>query len=259
MYKDILSDLVITKVHWASTFYNDVTPKIRRVCRPLWAVILKYEGETIYTVGERQYRSDAEHAIILPKGSSYEWQCTRAGHYCVVEFDCAAVSEELFLLPVRNGERLLRQFKDLERRRMLKTSGTEMESIRDTYSILLRLLQAEQQRYLPSEKHAKIAPALEYIAEHFSTPLKNDELAALTGLSTVYFRKLFTEAVGQPPIEYIQSLRIRKAKEMLRSDYSSITAVALAVGYQNIYDFSRAFKKHTGISPSQYKSDHTSQ
>ena len=53
-------------------------------------------------------------------------------------------------------------------------------------------------------------------------------------------------------MNYIQNLRIRRAKEMLQSDYSSITDIAFALGYNNIYEFSKAFKKHTGVSPTKY-------
>lgn len=47
-------------------------------------------------------------------------------------------------------------------------------------------------------------------------------------------------------------MRIKKAKEMLKSDYGSITGIAESLGYLNIYDFSRNFKNHVGISPSEY-------
>ena len=129
----------------------------------------------------------------------------------------------------------------------------EIESIRDTYSVLLLMMQQMQKKYLPTEKTSKINPALEYIANNYNQSIKNDVLAGLCNLSTVYFRKLFTEIIGTSPISYVHELRIKKAKEMLKSDYGNITNVAESLGYLNIYDFSRTFKKHTGISPTKYE------
>lgn len=68
----------------------------------------------------------------------------------------------------------------------------------------------------------------------------------------VYFRKLFCEIYGTSPIKYVNNLRIKKAKEALGSDYSSISDIALMLGFNNIYEFSRAFKAHTGSSPTEY-------
>ena len=47
--------------------------------------------------------------------------------------------------------------------------------------------------------------------------------------------------------------RIKKAKEMLETDYGNIGDIALSLGYKSIYDFSRAFKKRTSLSPSRYR------
>ena len=59
--------------------------------------------------------------------------------------------------------------------------------------------------------------------------------------------------MGVSPISYVHDLRIQKAKEMLRSDYDSLSSVAQSLGYLNLYDFSRDFKKHTGVAPSKYE------
>lgn len=55
--------------------------------------------------------------------------------------------------------------------------------------------------------------------------------------------------------EYLHKLRIKKAKEILRSDYESISDIASSLGYADVYDFSRTFKK-VGLSPSQYAKLH---
>ncbi len=107
---------------------------------------------------------------------------------------------------------------------------------------------------MSSDKMAKLLPAVEYIHANYGANISNDSLAALTGLSTAYFRQLFKEAYGTSPIEYVKQLKIKKAKEMLRGDFGSITDIATSLGYMSIYDFSRDFKKHTGVSPSIYAS-----
>jgi len=138
----------------------------------------------------------------------------------------------------------------LEFARNRKTPTTEMESIRDLYSILLQAARASE--YLPTKKQERVAPAVEYISQNYTKPITNRELAALTGLSTVYFRKLFTEVMGTSPMVYARRLRIEKARELLQSDYGTLTDLAQSLGYASLYDFSRDFKKHTGTAPSHY-------
>ncbi|MBQ4528493.1 MAG: helix-turn-helix transcriptional regulator [Clostridia bacterium] len=252
MNLSILSDLIITKVYSATTMYTVKNTKTKRNNRPCWAIVIKYEGETIYTVKNKDYLSDINNFVILPKGCSYDWHCTKSGHFSIIEFESEPVFDDIIALHVKNSEKYLKVFKELEYKRTLKKQMYEIESIRDTYSILLMLIQSVNTKYLPAEKINKIDPALDYIAKNYNHNIKNDVLANLCNLSTVYFRKLFTKTMGTSPIAYVHELRIKKAKEMLKSDYSSITDIAQSLGYLNIYDFSRAFKKYTGISPSKF-------
>jgi YesN/AraC family two-component response regulator len=232
--------------------YNEKNIKSKRINRPHWAIIIKYEGETVYKANGRTYISNKENIAILPKGSSYEWLCTKSGHVATIEFDCETMCSDIFSFRVKDGEKILKLFKELEYKRTMKNPIYKMESIRDCYTIILNLIQAEKRSYLPSCKLQKITPAMDYIAKNYSRNITNDELANLIGVSTVYFRKLFTEVVGTSPIAYVHKLRIKKAKEMLKSDYGSISDIAYSLGYLSVYDFSRTFKKHTGIPPSKF-------
>ena len=190
--------------------------------------------------------------VILPKGCSYEWHCTKPGFFSIIEFDSDITCDEIFSFSVKDGEKFLETFKELEVKRTLKKPMYELESIRDCYSIILKLTQMKDNKYVTTCKQQKIALAMDYIAQSYNREITNDILAEITGFSTVYFRKLFTEIYGIPPITYVHRLRIKKAKEMLQSDYGSITDIAKSLGYLDIYEFSKDFKKHTGVPPSKW-------
>ena len=250
-----LSQLVITKIHSVSTIYNQKSnARTVRKERPCWGLIYKYEGETLYKKDGKEYLSNASRIVLLPKGSSYEWSCTQAGHYVVVEFESDLACDEIFTFEHSEPDAMLKIFKDLERSWLSKKPFHELESIHATYGIILKAAKkyAKIGNYAPNAKKSKLAPAVSHILHNFTKSIKNDELAALCQISTIYFRKLFFEVYGTSPIKYIHSLRIRRAKEMLRSDYNSLSDVAFSLGYNSIYEFSKDFKKHTGVSPSKF-------
>ena len=250
---DILSDLVITGVHSVSTLHSPKGAGARRFDRSSWAIVLKYEGETVYHTNGGRIVSDLQHIAVLPRGCTYEWECTQSGHYTIIEFEAEKTYPAPFALPIRHGDKILKMCKELEYKRTLGGPMVGAESIRDVYSILLAVTAPSLDKYIPDSKRERLRPAIEYISQHLGTPIRNDELAATIGVSTVYFRKLFTEVMGVSPITYTKQLRIEKAKEMLGSDYGTLTDIALSLGYSGLYDFSRDFKKQVGIAPSRYQ------
>ena len=253
MERNILSDLIITNIVSATTIYTDKGAKSKKSNRPVWALSLKYEGETEYTCGGREILSNANEIILLPCGSDYEWTCTKPGHCTIIDFECNRKEKGIYSFRASNAEKILRKFRETEYRMTLRSPMYLQESLRCLYDIILSLSAERAASYIPASKSSKIQPAIDYIAKNYAQKISNDFLASLCGLSTVYFRKLFSEIYSTSPIDYIHKLKISKAKEMLATDFANISSVAFSLGYANIYDFSRDFKKHTGISPSQYK------
>ncbi|MNI99213.1 HTH-type transcriptional regulator YesS [compost metagenome] len=79
-----------------------------------------------------------------------------------------------------------------------------------------------------------------------------NELAKHVYLSGSYFANLFKKVTGTTLIHYMTGLKIDKAKEMLLND-KQVQEVAIALGYEDRSYFTDVFKKHTGLTPSEFK------
>jgi AraC-like DNA-binding protein len=95
--------------------------------------------------------------------------------------------------------------------------------------------------------------AQDYLAAHHAEPLTIDEIARHFHLSRQYFTKLFRRVTGQPPYAYLTQVRLQRARELLTSSELTVQAIAAAVGFCDPYYFSRCFRQHTGLSPTQYR------
>jgi len=80
-----------------------------------------------------------------------------------------------------------------------------------------------------------------------------EQVAAEFGLSMRNFIRRFKEATEQTPIQYLQNLRIEKAKHLLESSQEAFDQITLRVGYEDGNSFRRLFKQRVGLAPSAYR------
>lgn len=83
--------------------------------------------------------------------------------------------------------------------------------------------------------------------------IKLVEIAEQSGLSYVQFLRRFKAVTGVSPSDYVATIRLQKAKELLTDTDLLIKEIAYACGFENEYYFSNFFKKHTQISPSAFR------
>ena len=98
-----------------------------------------------------------------------------------------------------------------------------------------------------------IDQAAEYIKNHYCRKIRMEEVAKAVNLSTHYFSRLFKKETDTTFLDYLTNLRIEKARQLLRDQSMTIAEVARAVGYIEACYFSRVFKKHEKLSPSEYR------
>jgi AraC family transcriptional regulator len=92
-----------------------------------------------------------------------------------------------------------------------------------------------------------------YIREHIDESLNREVLAAVAGFSVPHFHRIFTTCVGENIASYVRRVRMQRAGRKLRMGAVYITEVALAAGYDTHSAFSKAFKQHFGLSPSEFR------
>jgi AraC-like DNA-binding protein len=100
---------------------------------------------------------------------------------------------------------------------------------------------------------AQLAPVFRFMQQHLSRPIFRDELAEVAGLSPSRFHAIFLAATGQSPMQYLTTLRLRQAQELLLSTRRAVNAISEAVGFRDAFHFSRTFKRHHGVSPQAYR------
>ncbi len=100
---------------------------------------------------------------------------------------------------------------------------------------------------------AAISAAQSWAAENYARPNPVAAMAATAGLPERTFKRRFQAATGYTPLDYVQTVRIEEAKQMLESTDLPTEAVAAEVGYEEPAFFRRLFKRRTGVTPASYR------
>jgi two-component system, response regulator YesN len=98
-----------------------------------------------------------------------------------------------------------------------------------------------------------VEEAMKFMEENLAEEISLEETAQHIGLSPTYFSVLFKRVTGETFIQYRIRLRVEKAKRLLEIPHYRITDISTEVGYVDHPHFTRTFKKHTGILPSEYR------
>lgn len=98
-----------------------------------------------------------------------------------------------------------------------------------------------------------IREATSFIEQNFQNDISVEDIAAFCNLNRSYFGKIFRDAVGKSPQEFLISYRMTKAAELLKLTELTIKDISNAVGYPNQLHFSRAFRKMYGLAPREWR------
>ncbi|CAG7610376.1 HTH-type transcriptional activator Btr [Paenibacillus solanacearum] len=147
----------------------------------------------------------------------------------------------------------LTQVETLYRHRMERDELERMEQQLRFQSLLLFLLrQFRQAGGLCGMRH-DVQRSVEYVLEHYDEPLTVEALAAMSATSRWKYTQTFKEMTGQLPVDFLNTVRIEKAQQLLMLTDDKLHQIARTVGFNSEYYFNRKFKQMVGVTPGQYR------
>ncbi|MBS6642197.1 MAG: response regulator [Clostridiaceae bacterium] len=111
-------------------------------------------------------------------------------------------------------------------------------------------------QYLQERKDSIILDAKQFIQDNMDKKIQAEDVAAHVNLSTSYFTIYFKAKTGTNFRDYVLNVKMEQAKHLLESGQANISEISYAVGYDDYRSFYRAFKNHTGMTPSEYQARH---
>ena len=253
-----LSKITLKNIYAVNVIMRKGKQVYIRKNRTNYAFSLKLEGETIYTSKSKRYFSNLENLIMISKNSEYTYTSTKPGECIMIEFDADYEAQEFdilaFKLSKKSQQELSKLFTYISSVWKTKNNNYLLKCKSIFYEILAEIKIEDEQSYTYNNFKKIIKPSIDYMNFHYEdADISLESLAQLSNISTIYFRKIFFKIYNTSPIKHLIKIRINKAKEFLRGDYISISDIANLTGFSSVYTFSKAFKKETGLSPTEYR------
>ena len=101
--------------------------------------------------------------------------------------------------------------------------------------------------------YESIRRSIDFMHKNLASTCTIAALAKISGLGERRFRQVFQEITGMQPKRYLDEIRMDLAEELLTKTSMKLLEISDRLGYSSAYHFSRAFKKHCGVSPSVYR------
>jgi AraC family transcriptional regulator len=99
----------------------------------------------------------------------------------------------------------------------------------------------------------RVRRVIDFMTSNIDQDISIDDLAAVACLSPFHFIRMFRTAVGQTPARYLDALRLERAKTLLVLGNAPLVDIALSCCFSSQSNFSRAFRRATGVTPNQYR------
>ena len=223
------------------------------------------EGSGVFETTDAQYQVVPGSMLILRPGMWHRYKPDPSTgwneHYIGFNGDfCSYLFQEGFfqltkpVVYVGFQESLLKLFFEIIQQVKEEKTGHQQVSSASTILLLSKILfVVRNQEFAGKSIERTIQKACLYFRDNLNTNINIEQLANELNVGYSYFRQMFRKYTGISPTQYHLSLRIQRAKDLLVSTDKSFKEIAIDLGFESYFYFSRIFKDKTGRSPLEFK------
>ncbi len=243
--------LIITEFLSASKPINHKNLSFYMNERRSSALIFPICGKLEFSWKDKVLTVDSEHPIFIPKGLCYKNVCIEDAQSFMFNIQVQDGGEDIIRLLPHDARQLQRIYDEITTLNAPPT--TRKQSI--IFSKLYQLI-GECFPFESADETTLLSPALEMIEKGYhKCDLRLEHLAVCCNISKPFLHILFKKHFGMTPFQYITHIRMKQAKILLAEGYP-VGVVSSMVGYSDVYQFSRAFKRFYKYSPSKITLQH---
>ena len=240
--------LVITEFLSASKPINYKGDKFDMKKRTSSALIFPIHGKLEFSWGSEVIFADPGHPVFIYEQMSYTNACLDDAQSIMFNIKVQNNEEKIIQLLPPDKVSLQRIYEEITVLNINSTARKHSKIFEKLYQLI-----GECQPYESGDNTSILSPALEVIERFYhKNELTLENLAESCHISKSSLHKMFKKELGMTPFQYITRIRMTQAK-MLLQEMFPVGVVASMVGYSDIYQFSRAFKRFYKISSDKFR------
>lgn len=246
------SRITVEKIDSVTVIQKSHSEHIRIQNRPCYGLTMTRSGRQIYTLQGKSYEQVPDTLLFIPAGQTYDLVCPENGVFPLINFICTpdVLPDDFLPVPVSDIAPYLRDFDSMYHR--VQTEADNRYALLSTFYRILHRLTRDSLNL--TDIPAIIRNGVAYINEHLFDPtLDSKMISKASHVSEAYFRRLFTQATGVAPHQYVMGKRIEKATELLKDRQLDVDEISELCGFSSVYTFYRVFRTVTKCTPKEYR------
>lgn len=231
-------------------------------------LILCVNGSGICAVHGQTLPIGPGQVVLLPAGQAHHYEASvdtpwsigwihLRGSLAADYLEAMRLSATEPVMRISNLDQARKEFEVLYGLTQGTYSDTTLLALHTGMASFLTMLAYGRREIIPKKRDRveRVRRVIGFLHENLHRPVTLAQMAAVAHWTPNHFNTVFREMVNETPASFFLHLKLSRASDILKSTDHTIEAISAVVGFQDAFYFSRCFKRHFGITPSQYRQD----